>query len=167
MAIMKKNYALFALLLILASSCEKQGNEIYQFYDGNSFVPVIENSKASSYNLSVRIGHPASGCNGCVKIDGVFMHVDCQGGGSSCGAKAAVRLSPDSAGFYTVTTIYEYELTSEDFFLMPDRSLYVGMDGKDEIWLNIPAQLSTRDITSEQFSFYGLFYSNYVVYKNQ
>lgn len=166
--IMKKNYLLLLFISFFIFSCDKRMNEINNYYDGNTLIPIVENSKSSSsYYLFVNLGHSASGCSGCVRINGITMHVACQGAGSECAAKAAVTLSPDSANRYTATTIYSYDLTTEDFFLMPDRSLFVEMNGKDEVWLNIPGQLAIRDTVSEQFSFYDLFYSNGAVYKNQ
>lgn len=164
---MKKYCILSIAVLLFISSCTKQASEINNLYNENRIFHIDDNSKASASYFTVKIGHSASGCNGCIKIDGINMHVSCQGHGTECEAKASIAISQDSIGFYTIKTINKYELTAENYFLMPDRSLFVEMNDKIEVWLNIPAQLSIRDSVSEQFTFHNLFYSNYAVYKNQ
>ena len=59
-----------------------------------------------------------------------------------------------SSNNYTATTLDSTALTDEDFFNMPDRSLFVEYNNKTgELWLNIPAQLVYRDSTTQQFTF--------------
>jgi hypothetical protein len=66
----------------------------------------------------------------------------------------------------TATTTDTFDLTSEDFFLMPDRSLdYVDEKGS-HIFLNIPEQVVYRDTATLQFTFTGLFFSEIAAYSN-
>jgi hypothetical protein len=60
----------------------------------------------------------------------------------------------------------EYDLATEDLFQMSARSFYVGDGSEKEIWLNFPEQLAVRDILTGQFTFDGLFYSDYPTYDN-
>lgn len=167
---MRKISYLVCLVLFLAISCEKdeKTKTEEQFYENYAFsIDGETKGKIGSQLWTLKAGHSSTNCSGCVTTNGYTHHVDCQGVGNACTSKASVTLSLDSGNFYSATTIDEYVLTSEDFFLMPNRSLFVEMDGKVEVWLNIPGQLSIRDTISEQFTFNGLFYSNYAVYKNQ
>jgi hypothetical protein len=67
----------------------------------------------------------------------------------------------------TATTTDTFGLTSEDFFLMPDRSLYYETDvNNNRIYLNIPGQLVYRDRTTLQFTFTGLSFTVGPVYSN-
>ena len=64
------------------------------------------------------------------------------------------------------TTTDTFGLTTEDFFLMPDRSLNYTDENNNRIFLNIPEQLLFRDSTTQQFTFTGLFFSDGPVYSN-
>jgi hypothetical protein len=67
----------------------------------------------------------------------------------------------------TATTTDTFGLTSEDFFLMPDRSLYYETaDNNDRIYLNIPGQMVYRDNTTLQFTFTGLSFTVGPIYSN-
>ena len=57
-------------------------------------------------------------------------------------------------------------MTSEDFFVMPDRSLNYTDENNNRIFLNIPAQQVYRDSVTQQFTFTGLFFSNTAAYTN-
>lgn len=121
----------------------------------------------STYLMSAYVGHSAKDCSGCVCVGGVWQHQDCQGTGNACLAMASVSLAEIGDGIYTATTMDASELTGEDFFNMPARSLcvQVALDGK-RTYLNIPAQLVFRDSTTRQFTFTGLFYSERAAYSN-
>jgi len=57
------------------------------------------------------------------------------------------------------------ELTDEDFFLMPHRSLYiVGSNGQ---FINIPEQIVYRDEETGAFIFYDIFFSDSQVFENK
>jgi hypothetical protein len=66
----------------------------------------------------------------------------------------------------TATTTDTFDLTSEDFFLMPDRSLNYTDEKGRRIFLNIPEQLVYRDTATLQFTFTGLFFSDGPAYTN-
>ena len=60
-----------------------------------------------------------------------------------------------------------WNLTTEDYFNMPDRSLTVlDAPSEDRRYLNIPAQMVYRDSVTKQFTFMGLFFSNTAAYTN-
>jgi hypothetical protein len=67
---------------------------------------------------------------------------------------------------YNAVTINEYDLTTEDLFQMPARSLYVNDGSENEMWLNFPEQLAVKDSITGQFTFDGLSYSNYPAYES-
>ena len=75
-------------------------------------------------------------------MNGQWYHYECMGFGNVCAASAIVNLVQISGNDYTATTLDSTALTSEDFFNMPSRSLFVEYDDKNnEVWLNIHAQL--------------------------
>ncbi len=167
---MKKYHLLFVLLFLLCA-CTK--NEIEKVQNHENFAyPIHSDIKAVSgkiYAMGVKTGHSGSKCNGCFTAGGLQRHADCMGMGSECGKKASLSLVANKVNdTYNATTLDRYELTSEDFFFMPDRSLFVELiGGKEELWLNIPEQVVLLDSITKQFTFTGLFYSNYPAYKNQ
>ena len=87
------------------------------------------------------------------------------GEGHVCLNSAAVTIDQNGSAI-TATTTDTFDLTSEDFFLMPDRSLdYVDEKGS-HIFLNIPEQMVYRDTATLQFTFTGLFFSETAAYSN-
>ncbi len=67
----------------------------------------------------------------------------------------------------TATTVDTLDLTSENFFAMPYRSLYFYTDeNNDRIYLNIPEQLVFRDSVTRQFTFTGLSFTVGPMYSN-
>jgi len=103
-----------------------------------------DSKESNIFLLSTSIGHLASDCpnGGCVYSGGRKFHVDCMGYGHVCCSSSSVSLTQVSGNNYTATTLDSTALTSEDFFNMPSRSLFVEYDDKNnEVWLNIPAQL--------------------------
>ena len=98
-------------------------------------------------------------------IDGHIFHVDCMGNGNYCATIAAVQLQQIGTAV-TATTTDTFDLTSEDFFLMPDRSLECVDEKENRIFLNIPEQMVYRDTTTLQFTFTGLFFSETAEYSN-
>lgn len=173
----KRNYFLALAISVAFFSCDK--DEIKNLTQNNSVVieqkqdnlaipfEVDAKDQNGPYNLFTNIGHLGTNCPGCVTVNGKIRHVDCQGAGSTCLAQASVSLSLQQNDMYQAVTLYEYDLTTENFFLMPDRSLFVEMDGKEEVWLNVPEQLAIRDSMTGMFTFNNLFFSNYQVHKNQ
>ena len=119
--------------------------------------------------ITYRVGHTASECNNsCVVINGEPSHIDCQGRGKACLVTIVIWPiggQPKSPTFSAVVDTVR-DLTTEDFFLMPDRSLTVIGNADTTMYLNIPGQYLFRDTTTHQFTFTGLFFSDEAVYSN-
>ena len=97
--------------------------------------------------------------------DGKYVHVNCVGEGNLCQKMAAVQLQQIETDVIATTTD-TFDLTSEDFFLMPDRSLSYKDEKGNDIFLNIPEQMVYRNRTTQQFTFTGLFFSESAAYSN-
>lgn len=165
---MKKVLTLTLLAALLLSACEKEdASKTSQEPSRNRVITLPANEKTgnSSLLLAICIGHNANGCTGCVWEDGKWYHVDCMGEGNYCATTAAVQFQINGPVF-SATTTDTFDLTSEDFFLMPDRSLDYMDDKGNPIYLNIPAQMVYRDSTTLQFTFTGLFFSTLPAYEN-
>lgn len=164
---MKKNYFILLMIALLFLSCSEQDKiASYENY-ANHATPIVENSKTSVnyYHAKFMTGHLSPPCTGCVSPG---IHINCMGAGNQCETTVSLSLSLQQNDMYQAITLYEYDLTTEDFFLMPDRSLFVELinGGKEEVWMNIPEQLAIRDSVTELFTFYDLFFTSYPVYKN-
>ena len=96
---------------------------------------------------------------------GQLVHVNCIGTGDDCLRTAAVQLQQVGTEI-SATTTDTFDLTSDDFFLMPDRSLSYTDEKGNRIFLNIPAQMVYRDTATLQFTFTGLFFSERAAYSN-
>ena len=166
---MKKMYLYLIVMtvILLCTSCEKTPSAQNNGFDlGNRVIPLSTESKNATYLLTMRIGHLITDCGGsCVTILGKPYHFDCMGEGHVCLNSAAVTLDQIGTDI-TATTTDTFGLTSEDFFLMPDRSLNYTDENNNRMFLNIPEQLVYRDNTTQQFTFTGLFFSDDAVYNN-
>ncbi len=96
---------------------------------------------------------------------GQLVHVNCIGTGDDCLRTAAVQLQQVGTEI-SATTTDTFDLTSDDFFLMPDRSLSYTDEKNNRIFLNIPEQMVYRDTATLQFTFTGLFFSETAAYSN-
>lgn len=165
---MKKTLTLTLLAAILFGACEKEKSQKVEPEKSlNTIVALPDDGKkeSSTFLLSIRVGHSASICNGCVTIDGTPVHINCMGEGNQCEVSATVHLQQVGSAIFMATTD-TCNLTSEDLFLMPNRSLdYMDQSGL-HTYLNIPAQLVYRDTTTLQFTFTGLFFSSKPAYGN-
>lgn len=166
-----KKFILFSfttmLLIGFASSCTKQ--ERLTSYDMENTAYVVPDQRKTGvlYSVSVQVGHTAAQCpNGCINLSGGTVHINCQGWGNTCVQSASLFVVPVAPSLFVGTTQDSTDLTGEEFFNMPDRSLYLGLDGGKPLWLNIPAQLSIRDSVTRVFTFTGLYYSSKQVYQN-
>ena len=168
---MKKKIVLIMVIAVMTmTACKKSPlPENCTHFPKNYAVMCNDSMKEGSdpIEITYAVGHTAEEChNSCVTINGVSGHIDCQGWGEAC--VVTIRIwpiggQPKSATFNAlVDTVWS--LTSEDYFLMPDRSLTV--IGTDTRYLNIPAQLLFRDTTTQQFTFKGLFFSDTPAYSN-
>ena len=59
-----------------------------------------------------------------------------------------------------------WDVTSEDYYNMPDRSLNYTDENNNRMFLNIPEQLVFRDSATRQFTFTGLFITSTPAYSN-
>jgi hypothetical protein len=169
---MRKFILFLAMASVLAmTACKQQfNNEETDSLSSNYAMIGAESSKefGRPIEITYSVGHTARECsNSCVTINGVSGHVDCQNWGNAC--VITIRLWPiggqPKGGSFNALVDTVWELTTEDFFLMPDRSLKVIQDTSEE-YLNIPEQLVFRDSVSRQFTFTGLFFSDRPVYLN-
>ena len=126
---------------------------------------MTDNKETSTYLMMVMMGHDGTNCPGCVLVNGQLRHVDCQGVGSECLNSSCVELHEVGKELVAIT-VDTFDLTSEDFFLMPDRSLDYTDDKNNHYYLNIPSQMVYRDSTTLQFTFTGLFFSEGPSYEN-
>ena len=155
------------LLLILCFACKKQETIETAALPKCNAAQLISNSKGKTYyGITTQVGHSGSGCSGCVNIGGNCIHLDCQGTGTDCSVKAIMEISDSGEiSFYYGTIENPDELTYEDFFLMPDRSLYImGSNGQ---FLNIPEQTVYRDEETGAFIFYDIFFSDNQMFVNE
>ena len=160
-----KKVLLIAAAFLLIQSCSKTVVNQNDFPDlNNRLIPLESDSKEDGYLLVTTIGHLSSDCGGrCITIDGTKCHIDCMGYGNVCRQATSVVLNQVGPAV-TATTTDTFGLTSEDFFLMPSRSLeYVDEKGS-HIFLNIPGQMVYRDTATQQFTFTGLSFSNTALY---
>lgn len=154
----------FIIATLIICSCQKA--EIPQQHLSNRLINYPADGKATNtYLLSIRVGHDGKNCPGCILYKGRFIHRDCIGNGHYCNATARVTLDSVDTDI-TATTTDTFDLTSEDFFLMPDRSLNYTDENNNRIFLNIPAQMVYRDSVTRQFTFTGLFFSDTAAYSN-
>lgn len=165
---MKKVLTLTLLAALLLGACVKEENQTAtqgQTLNRVILQPDEEKTGAQSILLAMTIGHSSRDCKGCIMIDGHIFHVDCMGNGNYCATIAAVQLQQIGTAV-TATTTDTFDLTSEDFFLMPDRSLECVDEKGHRIFLNIPGQMVYRDTATLQFTFTGLFFSEAAAYSN-
>jgi len=163
---MKKTLITIAFL-ILCFACKKheiiETAELPKF---NSAQPISNSKGRSCYGITAQVGHSGSTCPGCVNTGGNCVHVDCQGTGTACSVSAIMELSDSGEiNFYYGIINDPNELTFEETFLMPDRSLYIiGSNGQ---FLNIPEQNVYRDEKTGAFVFCDIFFSDSQVFINE
>jgi len=155
----------FLVLLAVMFGCQQENAS--QTRPSNCLIPVMTEGKSSNqFYLFAHVGHPAKGCPGCTQIAGELVHMDCHSHGSKCAVSAQVILDNYSGGI-SATTTDTFGLTSENFFNMPDRSLYYYTDeNNNRVYLNIPGQMVYRDNTTLQFTFTGLSFTVGPIYSN-
>ena len=166
---MEKRFVLTVLAaMMLLSACvkEKEKAGVAQL-SPNRLIYVTSDggNRAPASLFVVQIGHRSSECNGCILDDGRLIHIDCMGMGDYCAKATSVYLEQDGTEVTAITTD-TFGLTSEDFFLMPNRSLSYTDANNNRIYLNIPEQLVFRDTVTLQFTFTGLFFSDAPEYTN-
>ena len=165
---MKKVLTLTLLAALLLGACEKEEKQTATYKQTRNRVITLSNDEktgSSTCLLTLGLGHSGKDCNGCVMVRGHLIHVNCMGTGDDCLTTATVHLQQIGTAV-TATTTDTFDLTSEDFFLMPDRSLNYTDEKNNRIFLNIPEQMVYRDTATLQFTFTGLFFSETAAYSN-
>ena len=110
--------------------------------NGNRVVCVQDESKTSNHSvLWFYSGHDGKNCPGDVMLLGKPTHIECYGAGSKCYKAVSVNIVTNSNFETIAVTTDTFDLTSEDVFLMPDRSLDYVDENNNRIFLNIPEQL--------------------------
>ena len=161
---MKKVLTVTLLAAVLFGACEKESKHTTHELSSNRVINIpVEGKTAGSTILVMSIGHDGKNCKGCVYENGQLRHMDCMGEGNYCATATSVHIQ-QTGPIVTATTTDTFGLTTEDFFLMPSRSLeYVDEKGS-HIFLNIPGQMVYRDTATLQFTFTGLSFSNTALY---
>ena len=170
---MKNNLvAILVMSLMVMSACDKTFISNSPGTMPENYATIMDACSKDSgkpIEITTRVGHSITECNGCIYINGTLGHADCQGWGDACVIK--IRLwpiggQPKGEAFNMVVDTL-WEPTSGNFFNMPARSLTV-LDNPDVTarFLNIPAQLLERDSLTQQFMFNGLFFSDTAAYNN-
>ena len=165
---MKKALTLTLIAALLLYACEKEDTQTVTHEQSlNRVIALPDDGKTgnSTALLAMAIGHRSNDCKGCIMMNGHVFHIDCMGNGNYCATIAAVQLQQIGTDV-TATTTDTFDLTSEDFFLMPDRSLNYTDEKGRRIFLNIPEQMVYRDTATLQFTFTGLFFSETAAYSN-
>ena len=165
---MKKVLTMALLASVLLVACEKEDSQKAATHEQshNRVIVIPYDGKTEGATiLQMRIGHDGKNCNGCVMYYGHLVHVNCMGDGNYCETATAVQLQQAGATI-NATTTDTFDLTTENFFLMPNRSLDYVDEKNNHYYLNIPGQMVYRDSTTLQFTFTGLFFSEAAAYEN-
>ena len=161
---MKKALTFTLLAAVLFGACEKESKHTTQELSSNRVINIPADGKTEgSTILMMSIGHDGKNCKGCVYENGTLCHMDCMGEGNYCATATSVHIQQIGTAV-TATTTDTFGLTSEDFFLMPARSLNYTDEHNNRIFLNIPGQMVYRDATTQQFTFTGLSFTSNPLY---
>ncbi len=162
-----------------ATGIKLQSEAVAKFIPNSTKEVSVETG--GSFVVSFAVGHEASFCgNACLGITGNKYHAECQGYGIKCAKNASTSftLLPElnkTTGLYNLAnmnsfSVYltgQYDLTDEDSFYFPNRSLLVDINNgaQQQLWMNIPEQLLERDIEG-YFTLYEVYYTTSPVYQN-
>ena len=91
--IMKK-INLFFLILILLSlwtfSCQKEEVDVVNTPNEVTIANPAKGKQTGT--ITIKVGHSAKECNGCIPVGDKLVHVDCQGAGTLCEITARVSI---------------------------------------------------------------------------
>jgi len=169
---MKRNIFFISIMVaVIITSCDKTSVSNLNRPMTENYATMGESSSKESgkpIEITYSVGHDISECNGCIYINGELGHADCQGFGDACVIR--IRLWPiggqaTSTPFSAVVDTL-WDVTSEDYYNMPDRSLNYIDEKNNRVFLNIPAQMIFRDSVTRQFTFTGLYITNSPAYSN-
>ena len=121
--------------------------------------------------ITLRAGHKKENCDGSCS-QRKEAHKDCQGSGQECSQVGSLELHPmfpkaihsTTPSHYTAYCLYPEDISDEETFAMPDRSLYIVSDGQ---WLNIPQQTLHRAPETHCFIINNLAVTGQALYKKQ
>lgn len=156
---------------ILMVGCNKMDNNVTKNPKPDNYATVgtpLSKEGGKPIEITISVGHNANECTGCIYSNGHLGHADCQGWGDACVVR--IRIWPiggqaSSTPFNAVVDTL-WDVTTENYFNMPDRSLNYIDENNNRVFLNIPAQLVFRDSVTRQFTFTGLFITNTPAYSN-
>jgi len=162
---MKKTLFYFLCVLLFFACSKKETMEMAVFAKSNS-AQLLSDEKEMIFYVAMRVGHQSEGCEGCVTTGGTPHHVDCKGYGTYCAVSAAITLAADGGeGYYSGIVLNPDEFCNDDFFFMPERSLYI--EESKGRFLNIPEQMSYKDEETGTFTFYDIFFSDNQIFENK
>lgn len=166
----KLNVFLLALLVIFISCKDEIKNE--KELSTANYAQIIESNDKSSMNILgvITVGHPENGCPGCVTINGITGHMDCMGRGTACSVRAlySIQLKSKNLNYYEAFVSPEEDLTSEDYFLIPNRSIEIeNPPANNKRWFNIPEQMLYRDTILGYFTINNIRFSSAPLYFNE
>jgi len=162
---MKKNF-FYVLCFVFFFACSKKEIIDLGDFSGTNTIELLSNTKGMTYIGTVQVGHSSAGCTGCVDVGGTCMHVDCLGAGTACSSRIAMEITAEGdTCYYYATILNPDEFSCYNFFLMPNRSLYI-KDSKGQ-FLNIPEQMAYKDEETGTFTFYDVFFSDRQVFENK
>ena len=169
----KRNVLVLLAASILMAACNKIDNSVNLNPKPNNYATVGNSfsKEDGPIEITMTAGHDISECNNsCILVNGVPSHVDCQGPGEAC--VITIRIWPvggqPKGETFSAVVDTVWNLTTEDYFNMPDRSLTVlDAPSENKRFLNIPAQLALRDTATLQFTFTGLSFSEEPMYTNE
>ena len=112
--------------------------------------------------LKLYIGHTAEQCGGkCIKILGVWGHVDCRGFGDVCRlvSKGILTLNEETNEYYFTFT--DADALGEDLdYNLPDRSFRITNPlNNEDLWLNAPEQILQRICDTLPFVIHDIWFS--------
>lgn len=139
------------------------------------------------YQTTMRMGHDASSCNGCVLINGQLTHIDCRGAGDKCAVMSAICVSvlpgqisfsssnywghsfvvssvPDSI-LSSFSNVYD-DFSAEDGIDFPAQSFWItgSCVNSEYRWMNIPSQFIKRDTEDHLFYYDGVTFTKQPLY---
>ena len=164
-----KNYRLSSICVLLIATvlccfCDSCKNRNVTELSNDKLVPIVSQQKTENqYIMFCNMGHDGANCKGCVTINGITTHVNCQGAGTACQKASSVSLFNIGSSLYA-TTLDTFGFTTLDILNMPSRSFSLETEPGVYTYLNIPAQLVYRDTSTMQFTFTGLSFTNRPLY---
>jgi len=84
-----KNYRLSSscvllIAIVLCCFCNSCKNRDVTELSNDKLVPIVSQQKAENqYVMFCNMGHDGANCKGCVTINGITTHVNCQGAGTA------------------------------------------------------------------------------------